>query len=445
MQFSSKLFPAIGKVAPIYLILVATGCPNDGPPVAAVPAGAETKANALVESAGVGAEIRKPVGGEQHWPHWRGPNYDGIVRERFSTDWPANGLKQVWSAKIGIGFSSMSIADGRLFSMGWSDDQETVFCFDPLTGEEKWKHTYPGKKLDNLHDGGPGATPTIDGDVVYTVGREGQLFCLKADSGEKVWEKRLGDESGVDVPEWGFTSSPLIEGELLIVDAGRTLAFNKKTGEKIWQSEVFRPGYGTAVAFDRNGERLIAMLNNDCLLILTAKEGKAVASYPWESSYSTTATTPIIDGDTIFVSSGYGRGGALLKWMGDGLDAVYDNKVMANHFNNSVLHEGHLYGISGNTHNARNGTIVCMDHATGEKKWSHRGYGVGSILIADGKCLVLSDDGQLVACEASPSEYKELAKAKILDGLCWTIPVLAGGHVYARNSAGDLVCVKLPQ
>jgi outer membrane protein assembly factor BamB len=381
---------------------------------------------------------------EAFWPQWRGPNSDGIATEKFSTDWPADGLPEVWKAPIGIGFSSMAIADGRLFTMGWKDDAETVFCFDSLTGEEKWKHTYSGKKIDNLHDGGPGATPTIDGERVYTLGREGQLYCLAAKSGDVAWQRSLPKETGVEVPEWGFTSSPLIHKNHVIVDGGRLIAFDKLSGEPVWQTEKFRPGYGSAVAFERGGRQLVAVFNNDCLLVVAAADGEEVAQYPWQSSYATTSTTPLIDGDTIFVSSGYGRGCALLKWQDDALEPVYDNKVMANHFNNSVLYEGHLYGIHGNTHSNRNGKITCMDHATGKEAWSQRGYGVGSLLIADGKCLILSDEGELVACKASPEGYEELAKAKILDGLCWTVPVLAGGHVYARNAAGDLVCVRMP-
>lgn len=177
---------------------------------------------------------------------------------------------------------------------------------------------------------------------------------------------------------------------------------------------------------------------------MKAADGSEVAQYPWETQFATTSTTPLVHEDTIFISSGYGRGCALLKWNGEKLEEVYDNKNMANHFNNSVLYEGHLYGISGNTHVARLGTIVCMEHATSEVKWSHRGYGVGSLLISSGKCLVLSDSGELVCCEASPEGYKELAKARILDGLCWTVPVLVSGRIYARNSRGDLVCVELP-
>ena len=418
-------------------LFTAIGCDNDKP-APPVPQTGLTSIAATVNAAEPAATA------EAFWPHWRGPKHDGIATGTVATPWPETGLPQLWKQQVGIGFSSIAIADGRLYTMGWKDGSETVFCFDHLTGEERWHHSYLGRKVDNLHDGGPGATPTIDGQHVYTLGREGQLFCLDTESGKVVWQKKLPEESGVEVPEWGFTSSPLVEGDMLIVDAGRVMAFDKATGDKRWETGKFRPGYGSAAAFERNKDRHIAVFNNDCLLIVKASDGAEVARYPWESSYATTSTTPIVHGDTIFISSGYGRGCALLKWQGDQLVEVYDHKEMANHFNNSVLHEGHLYGIHGNTHNNRLGKIVCMDHQTGAVRWSQRGYGVGSLLISEGKCLVLSDEGELVVCRASGDKYEELAKAKILDGLCWTVPVLAGGHIYARNAAGDLVCVKLP-
>lgn len=427
------------------LLAVPVGC--ESTPVKALPA-TEVERTERISDQVAGdaittvAESTTPP--NPYWPHWRGENYDGIASQKITTPWPKEGLQQVWSQQIGIGFSSMALDKGWLFAMGWNDEEETVFCLEAASGKSIWKHTYPGKKIDNLHDGGPGATPTIDGDVVYTLGREGQLFCLKCATGEVVWQKQLPEVSGVAVPEWGFTSSPLVEGKLLIVDAGAVIAFDKQTGETVWNTEKFRPGYGTAAAFDRNGARHLAVLNNDCLLVVNAADGAEVARHPWKTSYATTSTTPIIHGDTIFISSGYGQGCALLKFQGEELVEVYDNKEMANHFNNSVLYEGHLYGIHGNTHNNRLGKIVCMDYATGAVKWSERKYGVGSLVVTDGKCVVLSDEGELVVCRASPDKYEELAKAKILDGLCWTVPVLAGGHVYARNAAGDLVCVKLP-
>lgn len=379
-----------------------------------------------------------------YWPHWRGPNYDGIAAAKIPTPWPTEGLTQAWKKEIGIGFSSMTVASGRLFAMGWKDGNEVVYCLDSNNGDERWHHSYPGNKVDNLHEGGPGSTPTIDGQYVYTLGREGQLYCLATDSGQVIWQKKLTEESGVEVPEWGFTSSPLVAGDLLIVDAGRVIAFDKTNGEKRWQTEKFRPGYGTAVAFERNNQRLIAVFNNDCLLVVKAADGNEVTRFPWESSYATTSTTPIIHNDTIFISAGYGQGCALLQWQGNELSEVYASKEMANHFNNSVLYGGLLYGIHGNTHSNRNGKIVCMDHQTGKVHWSQRGYGVGSLLVADGKCLVLSDEGELVVCRASGDKYEELAKAKILDGLCWTVPLLVNDHIYARNSTGDLVCVQLP-
>lgn len=431
----------------LFALVLLSGCAESAPQATESSAPQADRVS-LVAQASPAAPAEVPVtpkADPAFWPQWRGPKYDGIAYEPWSADWPKDGLPQVWKAQIGIGFSSMSLAEGRLFAMGWSDDQETVYCLDPLTGKERWKYSYPGRRIDNLHEGGPGATPTIEGDVVYTLGREGQLFCLRVEDGSVVWRKSLTKEAGVDVPEWGFTSSPLIEQDMVIVDAGRVMAFHKRTGDRIWQTEPFDAGYGTAAAFSHDGQRLVAVLNNECLLVLNAKDGKEVARHPFETQYKTTSTTPVVSDDLFFISSGYGRGCVLLRLKGGQLEEVYDNKNLANHFNNSVLFEGHLYGIDGNTHAARLGKLVCLDFAKGEEKWSQRGFGIGSLVVGDNKCLVLTDDGVLVACAASPDGYRELARARILEGKCWTVPVLAGGHVYARNADGDLVCVKLPE
>ncbi len=382
---------------------------------------------------------------EAYWPHWRGPQGDGISRERgWSTNWPQEGLQKIWETKVGTGFSAVSIANGRLFTMGHRDGRDTVYCLNADTGEPLWQYSYDCELVDNLHDGGPGATPTVDGDRVYTLSREGHLFCFDAADGAIRWSKELQYELGVKMPQWGFTCSPLVLKEMLIVDAGRTVAFDKTSGERLWQTAKYRPGYGTPTAFEHSGEPLIAVLNNDDLLVVRAGDGSEVDRYAWETSFATNSTTPIVSGDTIFVSTGYNRGCSLVRLAGGKLSAVYENGDMSNHFNNSVLWQGHLYGMDGNSHSSRNVKLVCMNFQTGAVAWSQRGFGCGSLLVADGKLLIFSDDGQLILAEATPEAYREIARAQVLDGLCWTVPVLTANRVYCRNAAGDLTCVELP-
>ena len=207
---------------------------------------------------------------------------------------------------------------------------------------------------------------------------------------------------------------------------------------------MYRPGYGSPLVFERGNKTLIAVLNNDKLLVVNATDGDEVASFPWKTKFATTSSTPIVHDDTIFISTGYDQGCALLRWKGGDLEVVYENRNMRNHMNNCVLWDGYLYGIDGNSHNPRTCQLDCMNYTTGEIAWKKPGFGCGSLMLANGKLLVLSDRGTLVLADASPDEYQELGRTELFDERCWTVPVVAGGRVYCRNAAGGLVCVNLP-
>lgn len=380
------------------------------------------------------------------WPHWMGPHWDGVSLETgWSAVWTEEKLRRSWSQEIGIGFSSISIVDGLLYSMGHQDGRETVWCLDSVTGDEIWTYSYVAKLNPNLYEGGPGATPTVIDDMVYTLSIDGRLLCLDRKSGKPTWEKNLQTELDVEMPEWGFDSSPLILGEQLIVQGGRVASFNRMTGEKIWQTEKHTAGYGAVRAFFHNGQSLLASLDCDGLRITQSNNGTPVAFQPWKSPFRTNSTTPIVVGDSIYVSTGYNVGCGLFSFDGLNLKNEYSNKHMRNHFNSSVFLDGYLYGLDGNSNLGRVVTLTCMKFDTGEVMWKQRGLGCGSLIVADGKLVILSEQGVLVVAEATPDEYRELSRSEILSGRCWTAPVLAGGRVYARNAAGHLVCIQLPR
>lgn len=385
-------------------------------------------------------------GGTSSWPNWMGKRHDGISHEAgWSTDWPEMGLKEIWEREIGIGFSSVSIANGRLFSMGHEDGKETVFCLDQGTGKTVWSHTYPSKLIDNLYEGGPGSTPTIDGDRVYSVGKEGQLICFRAADGKIIWQRDLQADLEVPLPEWGFNGSPFILDDQLILEAGRVVSFNKISGELNWQTEKHTAGYGSAVSFDHQNAGLIATLDSDALRLVKADDGVEIDAFPWKSPFRTNSTTPIVHEGTIFVSTGYQVGCGLFRLVDGKLELVYDSRKMRNHFNNSILYDGYLYGFDGNSNFGRVVNLTCMKHDTGEVMWTESGLGCGSLMIANGKLVILSDDGRLVIAKATSEGYDEVASASVLEGRCWTVPVLLDGCVYARNAAGKLVAVQLPR
>lgn len=378
------------------------------------------------------------------WPHWLGPDYDGMSPETdWRADWSNQPPKVLWRNKVGIGYSSVAIADGRLYTMGHQEGQETVFCLDAATGKEIWSYSYPAELVNHLNAGGPGATPTIDGEFLFTNSRDGRLICFEIETGKPVWQKELTKAYDMGVPEWGFTCSPLIRGDRLFVEAGRLVALDKKTGDEIWKSTPHMPGYGTPAAFEQDGTVYLALLNNECLSIAREEDGKEVATFPWPSPFDTNATTPIIDGRTIFISSGYQKGCALLEFENEKLKARFTNRDMRNHFNNSVLYQQHFYGMDGNSNLGRIVRLTCLDQKTGKTKWREAGFGCGSLLISNGKLIILSDEGTLVTAEASPEAFKEISRFKVLDHQCWTVPVLCNGLLYCRDSSGNLACVDL--
>lgn len=387
-----------------------------------------------------------PVAQTGFWPHWLGPNYDGISPETaWRADWSDKPPQVSWRRNVGTGYSSISAADGRLYTMGHTEGNETVFCLDANTGEIIWEHSYPAELVNHLNAGGPGATPTIDGDFLYTNSRDGRLICFEIKTGKIVWEKKLTEAYEMEVPEWGFTCSPLILGDQLLVEAGRLVALDKRTGKELWKSTPHMPGYGTPAAFEKEGTQYLALLNNECLTITRASDGVEVTTFNWPSPFDTNSTTPIIDGNTIFISSGYHKGCALLEFENEKLAARYTNKDMKNHFNNSVLFQKHYYGMDGNSNLGRIVRLNCLDQQTGKVKWREAGFGCGSVLISDGKLIILSDEGTLVTAKASPESYQEISRFKVLDAQCWTVPLLCGGRIYCRDSTGNIACVDVRQ
>jgi outer membrane protein assembly factor BamB len=377
----------------------------------------------------------------EDWPRWRGPGLNGIsVEKGWSVAWPKEGPPQLWKANVGTGFSSVAVATGRLFTLGNANETDTVYCFDAATGKELWRHAYACPLDAKYYEGGPGSTPTVEGDRVYTLSKRAHLFCLEAATGKVVWQKNLMEELGVKKADWGFAGSPLVEGSLLVLNVGDGgTAVDRATGQVVWTSGKDIAGYATPVPFAVGAERAAAVFAGKALVARRIKDGQELWRVPWVEKWFINAADPIFSGDKVFIST-FAKGGALLGLGAEPPAIVWSGKAFANHFNSGVLIDGHLYGIDGNT-DAPPKDLRCVEFATGLVKWRYEGLGLGSLMAADGKLIVLGDKGELVVAEASPTAFKPLARAQVLGGKCWTVPVLANGRIYCRNARGDLVCV----
>ncbi len=282
-------------------------------------------------------------------------------------------------------------------------------------------------------------------DFVFSLSVDGRLIGFARRTGKVIWEVDLQSELDVDMHEWGFNASPLTVNEQLILEAGRVVSIDKNTGEKLWQSKRHRAGYGSVRSFRHKERLLLASLESDGLRISDAKDGSEVAFAEWKSPFRTNGTTPIIVDDKIYISTGYNVGCGLFRFTGSDLEEIYTSKRMRNHFNNSILFQGHLYGFDGNSDLGRVVTLTCMEFHTGKVMWKQRGLGCGSLMIADGKLLILSEKGDLAVSNATAEGFEELSRPEFLTGRCWTIPVLLNGRVYGRNAAGTLTCRALPE
>lgn len=371
------------------------------------------------------------------WPQWRGPSRNGISAEKgWNTNW-AGGPRKAWTARVGLGWSAVSVVGNRLYTAGWANGNDTIWCLDSATGRPIWKWSYPcsgGDKYGGDQYGGTRAAPTVDGGSVYIMSIEGGVACLNAQTGKVIWGRNVARETGAGAPQWGFAGSPLVEGKLVILNIGSTgTALDKATGKIVWKSGG-AGGYSSPAPYNMGNQRAVALFSSKGVLAVNPSNGGTLWQHPWETNFDVNAADPIFAGTDVFISSNYGHGCALLRPSGNRAQVVWENRSMKNHFNTCVMLNGGIFGNDDNT-------LKCLDLRTGAEKWRSRGIGKGGMIASDNKIIVLTERGELVVAQAATNAYTELARAKVLDGTCWTHPVLANGFIYARSHEGDLVSV----
>jgi outer membrane protein assembly factor BamB len=376
------------------------------------------------------------------WPQFRGPRRDGTSPEQgLLRAWPETGPKELWRVPLGEGYAGISVVDGRAFTLFSSGDDELLAAFDAATGKEVWRLKI-GANLKTEMGNGPRSTPTVADGVVYAMGSDVVLFAADAATGAVRWQADLKARFGSRLPQWGPSASPLVDGDLVIVEVGgETAAFaalSRPSGDTRWTALDSRMGYSSPVAMTIGGLRHYVFAPSASRQVVgLGQDGALLWTYEWSGG---TIATPVPVGDErIFVSASNDVGGALIRITSqDGKFAaqeVWKNQEMKNHFSSSVAQDGYLYGFD-------NGTLKCISVETGERKWVKRGLGKGSLIIADSLLIILGDQGQLVLAEATPEAYKETARAGVLDGKTWTSPSLAGRHLYLRDMS-HLVCLDL--
>ncbi len=376
------------------------------------------------------------------WPQWRGPDRTGVSRETgWKAQWPAEGPPVAWKAKLGLGFSSVVVSQGRVFSMGHLDGQDRVTCLEEATGKELWRHQYPADLGDKYFEGGTTGTPTVDGGQVFVLSRWGDLLCFEAATGTVAWSKNIQQETGIRIPDWGFGGAPVVTGGVVILNVGEAgLAVDRQTGALKWKSADKNAGYSTPLPLPGTPELMVTS-SGQAYAAVHPQTGQEVWRIRWVTQYGVNAADPVVSGNRMFLSSGYGKGGAVYEIGRGEPREVWKSKVLRTQMNAAVLFEDHLYGVDGDT--TDKATLKCVEFATGTEKWTHPGFGSGAVLIANGYLIALGGTGELFMAPASPKGFEPLTQAQVIGGKTWTAPVLANGRLYCRNSRGDLVCLNL--
>jgi outer membrane protein assembly factor BamB len=387
------------------------------------------------------------------WPQYRGATHNGVVGETILKTWPAS-PKEIWKVPTTDGFSSFAVAEGLACTQVKRDGKETLIALNAADGKELWKAEIGGTRFDgggesgtddNNGGDGPRSTPTIDHGRVYTLSGFIVLSCHDAKDGKLIWSKDLRSaEFGGRVFMWQAAASPLLDGDLIFVNTSSEapnsalVAFNKKDGSVAWKNLNEKATHATPILATILGVPQVVFFTQSGLVSVEPKTGKLLwkAAFPYNTS---TAASPVVDGDIIYCSAGYGMGSAAFKIAKNGATftatQLWRKKgdAIANHWSTPVAKDGFLYGIF-EVKSYGTAPLKCVNIATGEEKWSERGFGPGGVVLVNGNVLVLSDTGKLVLVEAKPDAYKALGEYKAISGKCWNTFAVSNGRLYVRST-----------
>ena len=368
------------------------------------------------------------------WPQWRGPNRDGrSVEKGLLKDWPPAGPPLAWRASgAGEGYSSFAVAGGRLYTLGARAGTEYTFAFDAASGKKLWEAAN-GKRFDNNRGSGPRATPTVDGDKIYSFGASGDLSALEAATGKVLWTVNVLSKFGGSNIQWGLSESPLVLADRILVNAGGPIVALKKTdGSQIWKSNGEPAGYSSAVLHEAGGVRQAIYFTHTRVVGVDVNNGKRLWGYEQVANDVANIATPVVRENRVFVSSDYGTGAALLELTpsGGGMRAkeIYFTRDMRNHHSSSVLVGDHLYGFS-------SAILTAMNFNDGQVAWRDRSIGKGSLVFADERLYMYSEGGTVGLAEANPTAYREHGRFKLKTGSLptWSHPVVSGGKLFLRD------------
>lgn len=390
------------------------------------------------------------------WFQFLGPWRDGVCRETgINLDWDKHKPKTVWKVPLGSAFSSVAVVGNRVYTMARRGDKDAAVCLDAATGKEVWaRDLAPTFRDKQGHGYGARSTPTVVNGKVYCWLPRGELACLAADDGKELWKTDTLKETGAkdrsgEFYFWGLSASPLVDGEVVIVQPGgkqngSVAAFHKDTGKKVWSVGDDPSGYASPILITAAGKRQLVCPTGQSVLGIDPEKGKLLWRYPFGNRFDATCATPVWADNLLFVSAAYGVGCAVLEVVtdGDGVKAreKWRNKNLQALFATPMVHEGHVYGCHGDIGAIQ---VRCLELATGKLKWTERAGGRFMPLLVEKQLLCLGERGNLLLVEANPERYVQKAELdKLLTYKAWPAPVLVNKRLYLRDEK-QLLCLDL--
>jgi outer membrane protein assembly factor BamB len=406
---------------------------------AADPVRARTDAE-LTAKPGTDPVSRKPAFTRAEWPGFRGRERDGVVHgPRIETDWARTPPVEMWRRPIGPGWSSFAVRDGLIYTQEQRGNDEVVACYDAATGRPVWTHRDRARFFESNAGAGPRGTPTLDERRVYTFGATGILNALDAESGAAVWSRNVTSDVGATVPYWGFSSSPVVTADRVIVAAaGQLLAYDRATGDSRWTGPDGE-GYSSPHLVTIDGVPQILLLSSTGAISVAPVDGEVLWQHSWKGS---PIVQPAVTADGVLIVAGTGSGTRrLLVTQGSEgwrVEERWTSNWLKPYFNDFVIHRGTAFGFDGSI-------LASIDLANGERKWKGGRYGSGQMIVLPDQdvLLVLSEDGNVVLVSATADKFTEIARFKAIEGKTWNHPVLVGGVLLVRNGE-EMAAFRLP-
>ena len=382
------------------------------------------------------------------WPKFGGMHgtfvsvEDGIIK-----NWSDEEPQRLWKIDVGLGFSSVVEANGFAYTQGYKNGKNTLFCVGVKSQDVVWKKDFPCHKGDHFFKGGSRTTPVVDDGRLFLLLHNGGLYCLDALNGKIIWSVNVVDDLEGQRPDWGFSSSPLVTDDYVILQIGApesgVVALSKVDGSLKWKSGEFSAAYATPIYNKDKGKLFI--FSGSGISVHEHASGKQIQSFQHKTRYGINASQPLLLGDYVLLSSAYGKGSSFINFSGRSPKIAWKTEKIGTQMASSILVDGFVYGVHGQAgSNTSHSSIFCLDIERGKILWTKKGYGLGSIIAVNNTLIFLNELGELILFEANPKFFKEMAAFQVLSGKDnWIPPSYANGKLHCRSSDGIWICLKM--